>query len=805
MNTGTPSLQTPPTGNPGEQTGPRPIDGPDDAFLARVEAARLARKCHRSIDLRHRTAEPCKLYRSNGQLHWLDHTSYVILREGLQRNAGVFTNATYEAILSQALSPGDAQKAEAPPFCSDYPSALAPISGGDPRSLRHFHELLEMGYFAKRQELRVKHAVRVLLIAERRTIPARTRDISYNGIQVRTKFPTDLVSGNRVGVAIHGHDELKEATASYRVVRVRHRLNESLISLHCDTESPYNPVRVFLRACINERLKGDRAAQRFDTEDVTLTAVAMLAERFYMRSTSLLPFFLKHDAPGDVRIELLLSNEVNRRLAKAFEYAPNQYDFSGMNDQQRTRQLLRLSRLDGHASAMIAVHCKPPLSRVDVVADFDHRHTVDWYAHLARHQRDENVKVFQILICSIRRPSEKRLTHELRSLKHKSQDRVREIRQCTDRLVAQGALVDITGEVRTWNLEPYRPVSTPVTHAKAEDPPHLPEPAELLSVDYAEMRQGEERYELWLHVELRGRGRSFTAVTRDVSSQGLCLALPTSEPTLESGDVLCVTFPELVRQATVVEQMQRRFVNVSYVVVASQTGDDNLVRLRLRDPDEAAGFVKSLTNYLEKCVLPVRSDASNSLRATTARLYSSVFVENSPAVPIFFFRKEPGAVITAKVGVTHYRNPLAAFFETEDGRYDFSAITMPQRVANLVAQATAQGLGAMTLFMLKRRIQREARYTIDSIADPDFGTEQVRRDFFAQLPCLDFRILRIITSSPKRLPSAETELIFERLRTYSSRRAAGLRQEWETLVAVGDVIDISGQLESFQRFGRTAN
>jgi len=756
--------------------------------------------------MRHRTTGPCKCYRHKGRRHWMDEKSWAIFIDGLRRNAGVFTNATYEAILGQSLAPAPTKEDDVPEPCNGYAttSELAPTTNR--LSVRALHEVVDMGYFAKRQELRVRHTIPVFLIARDRVIRARTRDISYSGMLVRTTVPAEIESNDLVEISIDGHKELKRVMALYRVVRVRHYRHESFVSLHCERDHRTNPTLRFLRAFVNERLQGEGAAQRLDAKDIALTSLAMLAERHYMRSTSVLPFFLKKDATGAVQVEVLLSNDVNNRLADAFEYAPNRYDFSGLNDPDRTRHLLRLAGLGGHASAMIAVRRNPKSDGVEVVTDFDHRRVVHWRAHLASCQQDENFRLFQVLVRRIRRPNEKRLALQVDPLSYASPHELREIRQRTEGLVAHGALVDMTADMRTWNLAAHLPVSTGTPHLEERGMPSQPtQLPTFLHVEYVEQRRSEERHETLLQVELKIRGTNYSAVALDLSSVGLRLALPAGAPVLEVGEAIGISFPDLIEQSTVVEQMLRRFVNVSYVVVCGQTVDHNFVRLRLQDGDQNRGFVKSVRRYLERGASNITKEIASADQAALSGLYSSIFVENAPTIPVFFFRTELGATPIAKVGVTHRRNPLASFFETENRRYDFSAITMPTRVADLVAKATEQGTTTMTIFLLKKRVPGKPQYLIYSIADNEFDGERQMHDLVAQMPFHDFRIFRVIATRPTTMPAAETESVFERLSTYSPRRAAKLRQEWGCLAAVGDVIDISGQLESFQRVGHTAN
>lgn len=88
--------------------------------------ARKLRPCYLSIDMRTRVAEPCYRYLFNDRIHFLDDRSLQIYQEGLKRHHGVFTVATYEAIMnaphvltastdgsSEEQAPDDARQATA--------------------------------------------------------------------------------------------------------------------------------------------------------------------------------------------------------------------------------------------------------------------------------------------------------------------------------------------------------------------------------------------------------------------------------------------------------------------------------------------------------------------------------------------------------------------------------------------------------------------------------------------------------------------------------------------------------------------
>lgn len=409
-------------------------------FLARVASAYQRRECVRDVDLRD-SRQSCRRYRFRGRVLWLDDESLVIFQDGLKQHAGFFTIGTYLKIC------GDDEA-----LCGAS-HAWKSLLKAHKRLLRDANETIELGYFEKRREIRIKFITRVLLITPARIISARTRDISKSGMQVRTTGGCELSRGDLVEVKLQDVVKPSRDQIRYRVVSVEQAGNHTRISLQCD-EDQINPVAELMSESVS-KFNGDSSSYCVDTTDASLTAYALLVERLYSRSTTLIPFLLTQDQNDAYGIDFVWSNQNNQEALAVFEYAPNRYDFSGLVTARMLGYLSRLVAIDGQASLLIAVRRVGATGQVKVLAHSECKRERTWYAYLARYRQQDGFRAFQIVARRVRKAGRKRLMEGLRPLVLVSPGEATRLIGDLARVVAQCGLVDITGEVRDWNLSPY--------------------------------------------------------------------------------------------------------------------------------------------------------------------------------------------------------------------------------------------------------------------------------------------------------------------------------------------------------------
>ncbi|MEW8586750.1 MAG: PilZ domain-containing protein, partial [Candidatus Thiodiazotropha sp.] len=323
-------------------------------FLQRVERQRLDSECLCPLDLRAHVEHPCKRFSYRGRTLWLDTEAHRLFLDGLRKNAGVFTVETYETILRRYVGEitesnhiGSLKKYNDTTGVSQSTAQGAIGSSSASAADRPGNNLaIDLSYFEKRIYDRYKITLNMDLIWNGQTYAAETRDISQSGLQLRLKTPIDVSESDlvRVDVMPSVWRQLDHPEINYRVVRIRRLLNDTLLALQCVESEAKDGLAV-----ISEHIKGSAQtamSEQTDPEDALLTAQALLAERFYMRSTSIMPFFIFDSQDGESPLRIIFGNQVNLRSLNAFNNAQGVFDFTTLVTAKRIKLLTRLAISD---------------------------------------------------------------------------------------------------------------------------------------------------------------------------------------------------------------------------------------------------------------------------------------------------------------------------------------------------------------------------------------------------------------------------------------------------------------------------
>lgn len=770
----------------------------EEQFLARAEALRLRQEWTHDVDMRHYVSEPCRRYRYRRRIYWLDPESRRLFLEGVRRDGGVVTVGTYETVLAAAKSKAH-QDPKRPPVGTDaLPASLQAKLSADEGAVHQLHDIFSLGYFEQRRNDRVKYTTRVVIIGEGPILAGRTRDISETGIRVRTSSQGGYQADDVIKIKFPDLPEQKDRLVPYRVVRIVRKLNDFYFALRCE-EGSVNPIADLLRSLGELQEDNGDGSLLLDAEDASLTAESLLAERHYMHSAASVPFFLARDGMRGVRIKAIFYNGVNEGSLSAFNTPTGENRLAETIGRRHLRHFMKMANVDGQVSAMLAVWKAKDSGELRTLMDLSCRTDADWYASLARHRNDESFRAFKVMARRVRRPDGHRLARELEPLAAVSPEDADQLLHDSSRLIALGALMDFTTEVRTWNLRPYESTMPPAAYRDADEPgKRRSGTTELLPIDYVERTRSQERYLVQVHLTLDMQGKSYQALTRDISLAGMSVFLPEDAPQVASGALVRVTLSGLAEHAGLLARLRKSFERVSYKVVGTESGDETVLGLRLEEPERQREFTRSLLVFLQRQQSMLRIERSHSLQAAASRLYSSFFVEAATALPVLYFQTKGSGSPSAKVGLNPKPGPLAAYFETGDGKFDFSAITSPASTARLWQQMEERGRGEVDVYLVKEQIPNQAKYRISAVADYEFRGRLERGAFLDYAVGKDLRILRI-QMLPPRVPSApEVALAVKRLERYSKRRAEKLRQDYEGLVAVGDVVDITANFNELR-------
>ncbi|MCM8855918.1 MAG: PilZ domain-containing protein [Candidatus Thiodiazotropha sp.] len=760
-----------------------------DDFLRRVERQRLESECLRPLDLRPIVTGPCKRFSYRGRSLWLDPDAHALFLEGLKHNAGVFTVETYESILMRLNTEAADREIETASMNS---KATPPLID----SPRVTHNLaIDLSYFEKRVFDRFRISLNMHLLWNGKKFPAETRDISKSGLQLRLKSPIEVRECDQVRVDVmpSTDHQLEQTELDYRVVRIRRLLNDTLLALQCVENEPKDGLMV-----ISEHIASSSESalsEQADPEDALLTAQALLAERFYMRSTTILPFFMFEDQDTNSQLRIIFSNQVNRYALKAFETSQGQYDFSSLVTLKRIKLLMRLAVRDSKADTLIAVYRSPGHNTPQVRADLECKNHKHWCRLLLKYADKPGFRVFKVVARIARRPVEMRIEDAVGPLAEQGNDIVRKLLLDAKTLSIVGALIDVTEQVCGWRQGSCSP-----EQSSYDDPiiccddQQLLSPPQLVPIRYIQENRSEARFLGRMRVEIHVANRIYQGETRDVSAHGLSVMIAEPNTIIDNHRQATITFPKLEARSSGLARIQSIFRNVPAEIVSGSVDGEPHLRFKISDLPKGRQFSNAFSSYLEKRQSGLRVETSHTLRAATSRLYSSIFVESSSTLPVFVYRRSPEDW-TFKLGITASPTPLTDFFEVADGVFDFDVFTSNGRLDRLMRKVTEFGSGEFTLYLYKERCTDSPSFTLNSMADFEIPDEVARRAYIRQALEHDFRCVKIVASLPNVPPKAEIEQAIDRLIRLSPGRSERLKADFENLIAIGDVVDMTGLVE----------
>jgi hypothetical protein len=732
---------------------------------------------------------------------WLDPTGRRLFLEGLKRNAGVFTVETYESILAHyedvdwarggTYVTDDHSREGNGPAPADAVSVHCPMEAKSELN----NLAIDLAYFEKRVFDRLRLTLNMRLLWGGTSVPVETRDVSVSGLQLRVRKPLEIREGDRVRVDVSPATDqvLEMPELDYRVVHIRRLLSDTMLALQCEESESKDGLDFIAKqvASASEAV----VDEQLDTEDAMLTAQALLAERFYMRSTSILPFFLFEDRTGRPPLRIILSNRTNHQSLQAFETSSGQFDFRSLVTPKRIKLLQRVAARDSQADTLIAVFRDPHDQVPRIRADLECKNHKHWCRFLVEHLDQPGFRVFKVVARFARRSVAMRLEDAVGPLAEQHDDMAHKLLTEAGALSIVGALIDVTAEIRDWRLYAYQP-----SQRSREDSVDFTEdrrsirPPHIVPIHYIQDNRSEPRFLGKLRVEIRVAGGVFTGETQDVSVHGLSINVSDPTFTFESGQAIALTFPSLDAMGSGLARIQGTFRDVPAEIVGGPTDGKQSLQVRVGDEPKGRRFASALSSYLTKRRSKLRMETSHALRAAISRLYSSLFVESAPTLPVFIYRNST-ASWSFRLGLAPSPSPLTQFFEVADGVFEFAVLGNNGRLDRLMQQVSECGTGEVTLYLHKERRKDAPAFVLRALDDFEIADGVSRRLFVRHALEHDFRCVKIIVNRPETPPPAEIGQAIDQLFRLSPRKSERLKAEFESLVAIGDVMDITGLVE----------
>jgi hypothetical protein len=765
-------------------------------FLHRIESQRLEDECLRPIDLRPHVTGPCKRFSYRGHSLWLNAQAHSLFLDGLDKNSGVFTVATYESILKRCVGEAftTANKENRPVHDEKQSISHAlriPSIETVFESEQIANNVIDLSYFEQRVYERYRKFLHVKLILKGRNYIAETRDISQAGLKLRLKNPIDVSEDDvvRVDVTPSAECQLKQPQLDYRVVRINRLMNDTFLSLQCIESEAKDGMRMISKHVA--KASQDILSEPIDPQDALLTAQAMLAERFYMRSTSVLPFFVFACKAHETPLRVILGNQVNRLSLDAFVNSQGGYDFSTLVTKKRIKLLTRLALRNSKAETMIAVYRSPEHREPQIRADLECKNHKHWRRLLMRYVDLPGFRLFKVVARAARRPVAIRVEDALKPI-NKDKMFVNKLTMDAKALSIVGALIDMTEQIRNWRMDDYsfNDKSNDESIVCYDDDQYLSPPI-LLPIHYIQEKRSEDRFLGQMEVEVSIAGRFYTGMTRDISPHGLSVEIAGKGITFINDRQATITFTRLDAQSSSKSSLQDTFHNVPAELVTDPCNGDQLLHFKICDVTKGHRFSQAFSSFLEKRQANLYLDSSHIMRAAASRLYSSIFIESSSSLPVFIYRRSYDDW-SMKLGISAFPAPLLDFFEVADGVFDFNVLANKGRLKRIMKDVTKSGSSELILYLCKVRHGETPAFDIQSLADFEVGSETDRSEFMHHAMDNDFRCIKVILNQTSVPPITEVEQAIDQLAQQSPCRSKRLKADFNKLIAVGDIVDITG-------------
>lgn len=774
-------------------------------FLQRMERRRVRQECQLNLDMRGKVPYECKRYTYRNRVFWMDDLTYEMFSASLRENDGVFTVGSFEQIMSaehtframdqqakqeRGAAPGAASEAASLPVADWERETGAPLERAEAEQRP---EVLALGYYRDRREVRLQHCMNAMLHIDAQAIPVQTVDLSPQGLRLAVKHALRLEVGQQVRVSFTqlnegGDYDLHEI--GYQVLGMEAAEREYRIRMSRTQDGDPEPGRM-LRRFIDEQLRGSQRKRKQDYEDERLTAYSLLAEQFYTSSTPVIPFFLA-SSEDNVQLDVVCCNDNALPSMEVFR-CDNRYDFTGLSAPERVARLYRHTREDGQRDPLIAVYKEKGDDRPHVVADFEFESQEQWFAVLSAKCGRDDFRVYKALLRPVHRPDCRKIYDKIMRLSDKSIEQAEEVVCQADRHVAAGVLVDLTAQFRDWGFG-QRFFGAEVAQAALPLAEKLatqrgPEP-ELLRFGYVEQRH-EDRYRVALAVEVTANNQAHAGETCDISLRGLCVRLKKPPAGLNRGDLVHVSFPGLQKRAG----GKVRLRDIPCEVTRIETGSEG-ARLALKRIIDSRGaeitvFFKDLIARNQGKLQP---DLVDVITAANSRLYASMAAESAATVPFFVLKNVDSGEREVKVALPREPGSFAAFFEVAPGEYDFSPLADAQRLGRMLSDLRSHKTADLVVYMYKSWVPERSRFELRAACDADFGSAYDKFTFIREALEHDHCFVKLGLAPVCRPKETELHAVIEPLMAKSAHRANRLQTDFEQVAAVGDVSDITRQV-----------
>ncbi|WP_290654144.1 PilZ domain-containing protein [Idiomarina sp.] len=331
-------------------------DGPT-RFQLKMELRRLASPCLLTVDLRNRVSGRCEPYDFLGRRHYLDEVAKDIFERGLRIYNGVFTQDTYEQILTAENNNRVIQEKEREQALerknqhAERVATREEYTADDEIQSPYLVDTFHFGDYPYRAEERMNFSVEVRLEDDQLTSKkAITSDISVTGLRVRVDVAWQKKTGDKLNVYFTGL--AKEFTLDpqmaipYTIVAVQRQGDKTYLSLNRSSEFSSDSLDKFLKQFIN----GYKKRYRVNIDNTYHALMNKGHEQFLMPRLGVLPLYFAY-RDKQLQADYVLTTDNNRHIIEDWINEHNQISIGSLFNPRRSAHFIK--RLAEHPEASV--------------------------------------------------------------------------------------------------------------------------------------------------------------------------------------------------------------------------------------------------------------------------------------------------------------------------------------------------------------------------------------------------------------------------------------------------------------------
>jgi hypothetical protein len=772
-------------------------------FLKKMENRRKKHECVRTVDMRGKVPYECKSYVHKNQVFWMDDISYGIFLRGLKKNNDVFTNEIFEEIVngdhtnhksSNAVSAKASQSTPKIDSSAPQGNVSGPVFNEEKFRIEGEEaNIFYLGYYQKRVNSRLKHTTDITIKSDDTTVLAKTKDISAGGFKATLQKPVNLDKGDQIRVTFNGFNNSAQTSLndiSYQVISLEYHEPDFILRTCLSDDD--NTTADYISGFIKEQQQNIKGRRKIDIEDIRLTAESQLTELFYTNTTPTIPFFIRSTGKK-LQLQTICVNVINKPMIQCFRNANDCFDFTNFSEQSRIERLVEIVQDDGQRDPMLAVYMDASGSP-KVMFDYEFESYDIWLAFVLDKLNKKNLNLFKVIIRTVTKPDQRKLDQKIDKLRSKSESSVADMQDFANQIVEAGVLVDLTTELS----QSMKTVKLSMEHLKKATElcgrfeNMTGNDVEIIQFGYTEQRR-EDRYHVSVDAEVQLDKQLCKAVTKDISLKGLCVELNTSNMSgFKKGDEVKVDFPVLHQRA----KERIKLVDMPYTITCIHYENGKPIlhfkREKTKYWNEQTGFFKDM---IDRNIKLIKLDTKDIETATKSKLIGSIAVENTATLPMFILKNAEGGGKSANIALPPQSGDLTDFFEVEPGVFDFKPLTHPNRLSKLTNNIRNGSVSDLIVYMYKKQVPGIAKFNIYSAIDSDFENDQERRAFMGTCLEHDYCIIKVSVSQSQKPVDTEIVSAVEKLQDTAPHGVQRLVNQFNSIIAIGDITDISNQID----------